>query len=159
MTLQPRDFLALARQAARICDDRKARDIRLLDVRRSSGLADYFVLATAESSTHLQAVQHHITQNLKDAHGLVPLHRDGAGSAQWTVLDYGGLVIHLMHPQAREFYQLERLWEDARPVEWAEDGEPPVKRPPRARPAKAGRKAAPKKRAPSRRAGKKARRG
>ncbi len=117
MTLRPKDFLALGRLAARCADDKKAIDVRLLDVRRLTSVADYFLLASALSQTQLQAVYDHIADEIKKEFGQHLLHREGVGSAHWTVLDYGGLVVHLFHQNSRGFYDLERLWEGAKLVE------------------------------------------
>ena len=95
----------------------------LLNVGKVTGLADYFVVASVDSQPQLTAVQDHVVKTLKETFGLSPLHRDGVGSSQWTVLDYGGTVIHLLHQNARAFYGLERLWEGSRPVAW--EPEPP----------------------------------
>ena len=124
MTLRTHDFLSLARLAAHCCSDKKAEDIRLLDVRRISGLADFYLMASVTSSPHLQAVQEHIDRHVKQEYGVDPLHRDGVSSAQWAVLDYGGVVIHVMHNAARSFYGLERLWEGARVVQWERPSPP-----------------------------------
>jgi ribosome-associated protein len=78
----------------------------LLDVRRVYTVADFYVVATAESSPQLQALQDNLDLKLKEDYGLNPLRRDGRGSSAWSVLDYGGLVVHLMSPAALEFYGL-----------------------------------------------------
>ena len=130
MTFKTKDFLAVARLAAEAADDKKAADIRLLDVRHTSGLADYYLLASVQSAPQLQAVQDNVDQKVKEAFGLFPLHREGRHGVTWLVMDYGGLVIHLMHQATREFYSLERLWEGAKVVEWqAKAPEPKAKKP------------------------------
>ena len=133
MPLKTRHFLELALSAARVSDEKKASEVRVFDVHRFSTLADFYVLSTVDSSTQLQALHNHISQKVKDDFGLNPLRQDGTGSTQWFVLDYGGAVVHLMHRSARDFYALERLWEEARELDW-KSGEP-VKKPARARPA------------------------
>jgi len=122
--LRRKDFLALARLAARCADEKKAEDVTLLDLSKTAGMADYFLLASVESQPQMQAVYDHIMRHVRDDYGLVPLHRDGIGSPQWTVVDYGGLVVHLFHQSAREFYGLERLWGDAKLLEWREKPKP-----------------------------------
>lgn len=118
MTIRSKDFLAIGRAAAQCGSDKKALDVTLMDVRRFSSLADYYLVASTESNTHLRAVQEHIAEKIKERFGLDPLRGDGYHSSQWTVLDYGGLVVHLMHSKAREFYGLERLWDGARVLDW-----------------------------------------
>jgi ribosome-associated protein len=119
------DFAAAGRLAAACASDKKARDILLLDVRRFSSLADFYLLATVDSSPQLQAALDHVEDTLREDRDLRPLRRDGRGSAQWAVLDYGGLVVHVLHAAARQFYGLERLWEGARAVTWEAASPPP----------------------------------
>ncbi len=118
MTFRSRDFLAAAQCAAVCADDKKAKDIHLLDVKRHSNLADYYILATADSHPQIQAVRKLIDDRFKNKFGLTPIHRDGRDSAHWLVMDYGGLVIHIMDEHARQYYALERLWENARLIDW-----------------------------------------
>lgn len=117
MTLSP--FRAVAKTAQAAADDKKARQIRIYDTGGTSGVADYFLLATVDSAPQMNAVEAEIDRRVKADHGLDPLRRDGRSSAQWQVLDYGGLVVHLMTEKARVFYGLERLWEHARALEAA----------------------------------------
>lgn len=121
-----KNFLAVGKAAARLADDKKAADITLLDVRRISSVADCYLLATAESTPQMQALQDHIDAKLKEQFRVDPLRRDGRGSSAWSVLDYGGLVVHLMNPSSRQFYDLERLWEGAKRVEWEAASAKPV---------------------------------
>lgn len=118
-----RRFLAAARLAARGADDKKARDVRLWDVRRFSGVTDFYVVATCDSIPQMQAAENTIDETLKKS-GLRPLRREGRGSAPWRVLDFGGVVVHLLTESARLFYGLERLWEGAKAMPWAADAAP-----------------------------------
>jgi ribosome-associated protein len=119
LPMTPSPFRDVAKTASAAADDKKARNIRIYDTAGSSGVADYFLLATVDSAPQMNAVQEEIDRCVKTAHGLDPLRRDGRGSAQWQVLDYGGLVVHLMTENARVFYGLERLWEHARALDAA----------------------------------------
>jgi ribosome-associated protein len=112
-----RDFKATAVLAARAASDKKAEDIVLYHIRRISGLADFLLLATVDSSAQLEAVEDNIERALKEK-GILLVRRDGRASERWRVLDYGGLLIHLMHRDAREFYALDRLYIDARRAAW-----------------------------------------
>jgi ribosome-associated protein len=113
-------YLAAAKIAALAADDKKASDILLVDVKKTSGVADYYVLASVDSSTQLSAVASHVDRRLREELHLHPAHNDGRKSLHWAALDYGGLVVHVMHREAREFYALERLWEGARRIKWEE---------------------------------------
>jgi ribosome-associated protein len=111
-------FLSPAKRAAQCADDKKAEKILLLDIRRFSSVADFCVLATVDSPALMRALEDHIGSTLEDDFGLRTIRQEGKTSAQWLVMDFGGLVVHLMHPQARNFYGLERLWEDAKEIAW-----------------------------------------
>ena len=114
---QGRLFKKLALLAANAADDKKAKAIVLLHVKPVSGVADYVVIASTDSTPQLEAVEDHVKKTLKDE-GVLALHRDGRLSDRWRVLDYGGLLVHLMHPDARAFYRLESLFEGAKKVKW-----------------------------------------
>jgi ribosome-associated protein len=114
---QAQRFKAVAVLAARAADDKKGQDIALLHIGSVSALADYLLIVGVTSPNHLTAVEDHVRIALKEQ-GLLAEHRDGRLSDQWRVLDYGGLIVHLMHPRAREFYALEKLFHGAREVPW-----------------------------------------
>jgi ribosome-associated protein len=101
--------------AANLADDKKAKDILVLDTERVSCIADYFVLCSGESSTQIRTIADTIEKEFK-ALGTETLGRERDQSGQWHLLDYGDIVIHVMTPQAREFYQLEQFWNHANVV-------------------------------------------
>jgi ribosome-associated protein len=92
-------------------DDKRARDIVVMDLREASSTLDYFVIASGESSLQLKAMEDGVKEKLK-AVGVLPKGIEGP-SSRWTLLDYGTVVVHLMSPEARDFYDLEDLWADA----------------------------------------------
>ena len=96
-------------------DDRRAKDILVLDLTPVSESLSYFVIATGESSLQLGAMEDTVRGRLKE-NGFVAGAVEGP-SQRWVLLDYGPVVVHLMSPEAREFYDLEGLWADARPLE------------------------------------------
>ncbi|MFA5161728.1 MAG: ribosome silencing factor [Elusimicrobiales bacterium] len=120
-------FKRLADEAAKIADDKKAEDIKVLKMGEMSPLADYVVIASCDSAPQLEAVEHEISKKFKER-GIFRLHGDGADSEAWRVLDYGGVLVHLMTPQAREFYALEKIYSFAAP---ARKRKAPAKRAPR----------------------------
>lgn len=123
----PRGFSALAPLVARAADGKKGEDIVLFDVHRVSGITDYMLLVSVGSPAHLEAVETSISE-VMDTAGVALVHRDGSDSDLWRVLDYGGVMVHLMHPKAREFYALEKLYHDAPRRRW----QPPAAVPRRA---------------------------
>lgn len=95
-------------------DDKKARDITVLDLQEVSETLDYFIIATGDSSVQLKALEDSVREKLK---GQLSLKGVEGPSARWLLMDYGYLVIHLMSPEARQFYDLEGLWADAKRLE------------------------------------------
>jgi ribosome-associated protein len=112
-----RDFRKLAKAAAQAVDDKKAEDLLVLDVREESDIADYMVIAGAQSSTQLVALSEAVQDSLGKL-GAKALHREGKSKDRWIALDYGGLVVHILLTPARAFYRLENLWEMAKPIKW-----------------------------------------
>ena len=106
------DSETIAFAAARAASDKKAEDIRILDLRKVSSFADYFVICTGNSDPHLKAIGSEIREKLRDDLGL-SVHADGLPASQWVVLDYHGVIIHIFQRDKRDFYDLESLWRDA----------------------------------------------
>ncbi|MFM1799772.1 MAG: hypothetical protein RLZZ117_2050 [Cyanobacteriota bacterium] len=105
-----RDSEALARLAAEACDDRKAVDIRLIRVEDVSSLADWFVICSGLSDVQVRAIARSVEERLDaEAHRL-PLRREGQREGRWLLLDYGELIVHVLTPQERHFYDLEAFW-------------------------------------------------
>lgn len=98
--------------------DRKAQDVTILDLRGLSSATDFFIIATGRSDTHVSAIADHIIDELKKE-GVRPVGVEGLRAGRWVLVDYVDFVVHVFHPTAREFYQLERLWGDA-PVRYIE---------------------------------------
>lgn len=101
---------AIAALAATTLDNKKGMDVTTLEVSEQTVLADYFVLSTGTSNTHVRALADEVEFKLREELGLEPSHIEGASGNAWTLLDYGCVVIHIFTAQARDFYKLERLW-------------------------------------------------
>jgi len=114
-TLSPTG-LQLAKWARAAIEDKKGSDVVILDVSKISSLADYFVIASGESPPQLKAMAEGVREALHEHADRKPWRLDGNAFAQWIVLDYSDVVIHLMHPEKRSHYDLERLWGDAKRV-------------------------------------------
>jgi ribosome-associated protein len=110
------ETLEKAYHAARIADDMKATDISILDVTGICNFADYFVVATCSASTLLRATTHRIQKDLRDM-GARPMD-ENLTSSSWMLVDYGDIVVHLFHPDARKYYNLEGLWSSAKTLDW-----------------------------------------
>ena len=104
--------LEKAKLAVDIMAEHGGADIALLDIRRQTVVADFFVLCSAESTPQLRAIVEHIERDL-DARGESPLRSEGKGEGGWVVLDYGDVMVHVFSSDMREYYHLERLWSQA----------------------------------------------
>lgn len=149
--------LELARACALYADDKKAEDIRILDLRGLSPICDYFVLVTATSTPQLRAVRDEIIERMKDEHDLPPDVKDGNFESQWIILVYGNVMVHVLTPEKREFYALEELWGDAPELALTLAEPTPEPKPKEKKVAvkKTAAKKAPAKKAPAKRATKK----
>jgi ribosome-associated protein len=100
----------------RAAESKKATDLKVLDLTGVTSFADYFVICTAANSKQVQAITDEIGLQLKYV-GESPNSMEGYSQAEWVLVDYGDLLIHVFSTKAREYYSLERLWRNARAVE------------------------------------------
>lgn len=90
-------------------DDMKARDVEVMDVRGKTAVTDYMVVASGTSDRHVKAIAETIAFRSKEA-GEPPLGTEGVAEGEWALVDLNGVVVHIMLPKVRDFYNLERLW-------------------------------------------------
>jgi ribosome-associated protein len=109
------DPLSLAKDIVTFASDKGAADVLLMDVRKQTIIADYFVICSGDNERQIRAINRGIQDGVAERYGLDPAHRSDQTQEQagWVVLDYGSVVIHVFSPQMREFYRLERLWNEA----------------------------------------------
>jgi ribosome-associated protein len=103
-------------EARRIIDcllDKKAQDVRLMDMRKATDMADYFVVCHGDSDTHVKAITESVLDGMQ-ARGLRPWHSEGATHLRWVLVDYVDVVVHVFRKEERDFYALEKLWGDAK---------------------------------------------
>jgi ribosome-associated protein len=103
----------LAYKIVDLAQDKKAKQIMVIDLNGLTGIADFFVLMSGESDIQIKAIADHITRELKNDKIRV-YHKEGFTSLRWVLLDYVDVVVHIFKPESREFYGLERLWGDAK---------------------------------------------
>ncbi|MCC6621050.1 MAG: ribosome silencing factor [Deltaproteobacteria bacterium] len=102
----------LARKIASLCDEAKAQDVQVLRVLELVAYTDWFVVCTGRSDRHVRAIHDLIWDELaRDK--VKPLAVEGTDAAQWILMDYGSVVVHVFYEPVREFYALERLWSEA----------------------------------------------
>ncbi|HHY64810.1 MAG TPA: ribosome silencing factor [Clostridiaceae bacterium] len=101
-----------------ILEEKKAKDIRIIDISELTTIAHYFVIASGTSVTHIKSLADHLVDKLSE-NDIKPLRVEGYNSARWILLDYGDIVVHIFHEEDRDYYSLERLWQDGKFVESA----------------------------------------
>ena len=101
----------LALKAAKILDERLAKELSVIDVSGVTEIAEFFVIATGTSSTHVKALCDEVEFKLKQEN-VIPDHIEGHNAKNWIVMDYGCVVVHIFDIEARNYYDLERLWAD-----------------------------------------------
>lgn len=104
--------LEQARKIVQVMDSKKAKDIRLIKIEGISSLGDYFVVASASNTTQVKAIADEVEDEMTKL-GLEPNRVEGRQSAQWILMDYYDVMVHVFLDEARSFYNLERLWSDA----------------------------------------------
>ena len=110
MTMTPEEItMAVAEYAS----DAKAEEIVQLDLRGLTSLADYFVICTGRSDRQVKSIHDRIHLGMKNQHGTLPTRVDGVTQAQWVLMDYGDVIVHIFMPEMRDFYRLEQLWGEA----------------------------------------------
>lgn len=106
--------------AIRCADDKKATRINVLDLRSIASFTEFFVIADGSNQRQVQAIADDINEQLKKQSGRRPVRIEGYKTAEWVLLDYGDFIVHLFNKEARDFYDLERLWRDAGKVDLPE---------------------------------------
>ena len=104
------DSETLARLAAEASDDRKGVDIRLIRVDEVSSLADWFVISSGLSDVQVRAIARSVEDQIEEATGRLPLRREGQKEGKWMLLDYGEVIVHVLTPSERSYYDLEAFW-------------------------------------------------
>lgn len=112
-----KEALVLARLAAQIMDEKKAEEVRILDLRRVQGApAEFFVIATGNVPSHVSALSDAVHEAVKKATGLGPHKVEGYQNAEWILMDYFDVVVHIFQKEKRAFYRLDELWSDGEEV-------------------------------------------
>lgn len=108
--------------AARAADERKATDIMVLKVDELVDVTDYFVIATGANTPQVEAILDSIEEAVRKEGGVKPISREQTNDRSWELLDYGNFVVDIFQPEARDYYRLETLWNDAPIIDLAEAG-------------------------------------
>lgn len=111
------EFKKLSIAAARYADGKKAENVTVLDVSAESTLCDFVVIATAESDAQINAIGDEIAEKFKED-GILRTHVDGSDTQNWLVLDFGGVLVHVMRAEIREFYGLDKIFHFGKKIRW-----------------------------------------
>lgn len=113
-----KDTKEKALACARAALDKKAEDLRVLNVRELSSFCDFFIICSGHSTRHVQAIAQAIEEDLRQE--VHPRGIEGLAAGQWVLMDYGDVIIHIFYTPTREFYDLDSLWNEAETLEVTE---------------------------------------
>ncbi|MBQ8887792.1 MAG: ribosome silencing factor [Candidatus Gastranaerophilales bacterium] len=102
-----------ASMIARVLDDKQAKDIKILNISNISVLADYFVICSSDSATHVKSLTGYVREKVKETFDRIPIGEENDVKNRWNLLDYGDVIVHVLHREERETYALERFWNHA----------------------------------------------
>ncbi len=114
----------LASIIARILDDKLGKDITILNISNVSVLADYFVIATGDSTPQVKALSYEVRDRIKQLFSRIPIRDENDNKNRWNLLDYGDVIVHVLHKEERETYALEKFWNHALKIDreqWEEE--------------------------------------
>jgi len=117
MEMTPKELAIIA---AKALDEKKGKEIGAIEVTELTTLADYFVIATGSSNTQINALCDSVEKAMKEQADEMPMRREGHRDGTWVLLDYGCVIVHVFSEEARNFYSLERLWCDGKPMDLSE---------------------------------------
>jgi len=106
-------YAQLIAEAAR---EENALDMVILNVSELTIIADYFIICHGRSTVQIRSIAENVEKVMQEKEGLLPLRRDGLEQGKWVILDYGSIIVHIFRQEERDYYQLERLWGDAREI-------------------------------------------
>jgi len=109
------NYKRIAELAAEAADDKKAFDIEVLNVEGLTIIADYFVLCSGNTDKQVQAIARAVEEKL-DEEGVYPKQIAGKDNGRWILMDYADVIVHIFHKREREYYELDRLWADAKKI-------------------------------------------
>jgi len=113
----------VAKKICKYMDDKKARDILMIDIEDRSVVADCFVIASGRSDQQVRSIADEVEDKMEADNSLTLLRKEGYREGRWIVLDYGDILVHIFHQEEREHYDLERLWADGENVTRYVEGE------------------------------------
>jgi ribosome-associated protein len=110
--------VTLAKKIAKVCDAKKGENIVILNVSKISNFCDYFVIVTGVVENHISSLVDETVVEIKKVFKIVPFRIEGKEFKRWVILDYGRVIVHIMNPELREFYALEKIWAKGKMVSY-----------------------------------------
>ena len=104
------DSKSLVLMAARACDEKKAREIRLININKVSFISEWILIAEGLSDVQVRSITNSVETELRENANIEPIRKEGVNEAKWALLDYGDLIINIFQPEIRKFYDLESFW-------------------------------------------------
>ncbi len=108
------DSEVLAVLAAEACDDKKARDIQLIKIDEVSSIAEWILITEGLSDVQVRAIVNAVEDRLKGEANVSPIRKEGVNEAKWALLDYGDLIVNVLQPSQRKYYELEAFWSNGK---------------------------------------------
>jgi len=112
------DNKKLALIAARACDNKKAKDIKLININKVSYISDWILIAEGLSDVQVRSISNSVEDELKEIVKIEPLRKEGLNEGKWVLLDYGDLIINIFQPEYRKFYDLEAFWSNGEKLDY-----------------------------------------
>ena len=100
-----------------VLDEKKAEDIKSINLDGKSIIADYFVICSGRSTTHVKSLADNLDEEMSKKYGIEPLRMEGKQDGKWAVVDYGDVIVHIFHQEQRKIYEIEDLWDDGKNIE------------------------------------------
>lgn len=107
------ESIQIVEQIVKAMNEKKAEDIKVLDIREQTGIADFFVICTGKTTPQTKAIADFVEEKVEDSLALQILRREGFQTGAWILLDYSSVVVQIFRPEEREYYKLEKLWVDS----------------------------------------------
>ena len=104
------DSKVLVLMAAKACDEKKAKEIRLININKVSYISEWILIAEGLSDVQVRSISNSVEVELRDNANIEPIRKEGLNEAKWALLDYGDLIINIFQPEIRKFYDLESFW-------------------------------------------------
>ena len=104
------DSKLLVLMAARACDEKKAKEIRVININKVSYISEWILIAEGLSDVQVRSITNSVEMELRDNANIEPIRKEGVNEAKWALLDYGNLIINIFQPDIRRFYDLESFW-------------------------------------------------